>query len=155
MCNGKIGSAVLSKINLKSQDSQDNELITRALDQKECDDAYFILGVNSIESSLIQQLLEEKMELLEVIGTSPGAKQDGIFRLTSHNVNGFSATLRKNDHLDKLKTVGDDSEIDALAISEHWNNLRLKTIDAMDWDNHFKAESQWCEGFGTLISMRT
>jgi hypothetical protein len=101
----------------KSQDALDNELINAILAQaEEGDNAYSTLDVNNNELNQIQQLIEENRELLEPIG-------DGILRLASHNTNSLPATLSNNEHLEDLRTVADDLELDALALSEHRNNL--------------------------------
>jgi hypothetical protein len=73
----------------------------------------------------IQKLLEEKRELLQVISTTHGAKQDGILRLSYQNTNGLPATLSNNQHLEETKEVLHDLEADGLAFNEHMNNLSL------------------------------
>ena len=76
------------------------------------------------EADEIQQLLEEKSELLEVLGDTPGKKPEGVTRIACENVNTLPARLRGNEKLEKTKHVIDDLELDVYGIIEHRNNLK-------------------------------
>jgi exonuclease III len=78
------------------------------------------------EQNEVQQLLEERADLLEVIGIAPGQKPEGVVRLVYENVNGLRAQLGGNDKLEKLRTVLDDLEADIFAMTEHRNNMKHK-----------------------------
>jgi hypothetical protein len=76
------------------------------------------------EQQEVQQLLEERADLLEVLGVAPGQKAEGIVRVVYENVNGLRAQLSGNDKLEKLKTILDDLEADVFAMNEHRNNMK-------------------------------
>jgi exonuclease III len=76
------------------------------------------------EEREIQRLLEEKRELLEVLGIAPGQKADGVTRLVYENLNGLMARLTGNDKLEKLKLILDDLEADVFGFNEHRVNKK-------------------------------
>lgn len=111
----------------KTEDDRDEELIRGALESiNKQSNTYIDINVNDNDSSEIQQILEEKKELLEPIGVVPGAKSVGTSRVGYQNVYGLPANISNNPHLDSLKEVADDLELDAFAFTEHRNNLKHK-----------------------------
>eukprot|EP00956_Cyclotella_meneghiniana_P000971 scaffold1144_cov22-Cyclotella_meneghiniana.AAC.5 len=101
------------------------------------------------ETEEIQQLLEEKAEFLEVLGTNPGKKAEGVTRIACENVNTLPARLHKNEKLDKIKHVIDDLELDIYGIIEHRNNLRHKDCRRHGITQLFNGgeslvRGQWC-----------
>ena len=65
--------------------------------------------------------------LLEVHGTPPGRKGEGITRLIYENLNGLQSTLSsKNEKLEKARRVIDKLRADVVCYNEHRQNLRHK-----------------------------
>ena len=84
---------------LQTQEKNDNDLINNVLRGVGDDDAFRDIDVNT-DLNEIQQILEEKKELLQVIGTTPSKKPSGVVRLASQNTNGLPAHFSNNSHLD-------------------------------------------------------
>jgi exonuclease III len=76
------------------------------------------------EETEIRRLLEDKKELLEVLGWAPGQKAEGVTRLVYQNLNGIMARLSGNDKLEKLKLILDDLEADVFGFNEHRVNKK-------------------------------
>jgi hypothetical protein len=112
---------------LDSTSKKDKELVKAALEFVETDNsssvAYQSFSVNSEEIE-IQRLLEEKRELLEVLGWAPGQKAEGVTRLVYENLNGLLARLSGNEKLEKLKLILDDLEADIFGFNEHRVNKK-------------------------------
>ena len=112
----------------KSNKDYDEDLIAGAIKQSEEVHKKIISELEGTDSEKldIQQLLEDKAELLEVQDVAPSQKAEGIVRLVYENVNGLRAQLGGNQKLSKLKVVFDDLEADIFAFNEHKNNLKHK-----------------------------
>ena len=65
-------------------------------------------------------------DLLQVHGTAPGRKEEGITRLFYENGNGLNNRIAGNEKLDKEKDLIDEYEADIVALNEHRLNLRHK-----------------------------
>ncbi len=62
--------------------------------------------------------------MLQVHGTPPSSKGEGIVRLVYENVNGLSNKLSDNKKVDKAKEIHDELEVDIAACNEHRLNMR-------------------------------
>lgn len=96
------------------------------------------------EEKDVQQLLQEKGELLEVLGRAPGQKAEGVTRIVYENLNGLLALLSGNFKLDKLNEIINDLEVDIFGFNEHWINLKHK-------DNRKHSISQLFNGGKSLV----
>jgi hypothetical protein len=92
----------------------------------------------------ITELLKDKEALLEVIGTPPGTKGEGITRILYENVNGLPARLCRNPKLDKCKTIINDLAADMYCFNEHKNNYKHK-------ENRRHGVAQLFDGGETLV----
>jgi hypothetical protein len=132
---------------LDSIDARDKDLVAAAIalvdgsKRKSDDDAAFRFTGEDFE---LQQLLEEKKELLEVLGIAPGQKGEGITRLVYENINGLMAKLSGNEKLDKLRQVLDDLEADVFGFNEHRVNKKHK-------DNRKYGVTQLFDGGESLV----
>jgi hypothetical protein len=132
---------------LDSVDKRDKDLVEAASGivdgrgQKSTDIEKFTF---SGEDHELQQLLEEKRELLEVLGIAPGQKGEGVTRLIYENINGLLAKLSGNDKLDKLRVVLDDLEADLFGFNEHRINKKNK-------DNRKYSVTQLFDGGESLV----
>jgi hypothetical protein len=66
--------------------------------------------------------------LLQLHGTPPNTKQDGIFRILCENPNGLNNQITRNHKLSKAINIKDELDADRLLYSEHRLNLKHKTI---------------------------
>ena len=65
-------------------------------------------------------------EVLQVHGTAPGRKADGVVRLVYENLDGLNNGIGGNEKLEKAKEVIDDLEADLACFNEHKQNLMHK-----------------------------
>ncbi len=63
-------------------------------------------------------------EVLQVHGTPPSSKGEGIVRLVYENVNGLSNKLSDNKKVEKAKEIHDELEVDIAAYNEHRLNMQ-------------------------------
>ena len=76
------------------------------------------------ENKRVMEAVEEG--LLQVHGTAPNTKQQGIFRILGENCNGFNNRIGGNDKIAKALDIKEDLEIDCLLYCEHQLNFRHK-----------------------------
>ena len=130
------------------EDELDDELPKGALEQSdELHNLMLHKELNTDEQHEVQQLLEERGELLETLDVAPGRRADGIVRLVYENVNGLQAKLGGNDKLEKIKTLLDDLEADVFAITEHRNNMIHRRNRRHGWHT-------WSEACGEPTSTK-
>ncbi len=67
-----------------------------------------------------------KEGLLQVRGTAPNTKQQGIFRIMGENCNGLNNRIRSNGETAKALDIKEDLDIDCLMYCEHQINFRHK-----------------------------
>ncbi len=68
-----------------------------------------------VEEQLIKEIRGVSEYLLEVHGSAPGRKGEGVTRLIYENLNGLQSTLsNKNEKLEKVQRVIDDLQADSL-----------------------------------------
>ena len=66
--------------------------------------------------------------LLEVHGSAPGRKGEGVTRLIYENLNGLQSTLsNKNEKLEKARKVIDDLQANIFSYNKQRQNLRHKS----------------------------
>ena len=65
-------------------------------------------------------------EVLQVHGTAPGRKAEGVARLIYENLDGLSNRISGNEKLEKEKGIIDDLEADIVCLKEHKQNLMHK-----------------------------
>jgi len=63
-------------------------------------------------------------DLLQIHGTAPGRKQEGICRLLYENINGLQSKMANNRKLDKARQIINDLEADIVAYNEIRINWR-------------------------------
>ncbi len=63
-------------------------------------------------------------KVLQIHGTAPGPKPEGVIRLIYENANGFSNNLGDNAKVKKAKEIHDDLEVDIVAYNEHRLNMQ-------------------------------
>lgn len=76
-----------------------------------------------------QALLGVSEEILNVHGTAPGKKADGVTRLLYENMNGIQCKWTNNWKLDKARALHDELEADIVAYNEHKLNMKHKSND--------------------------
>jgi len=76
------------------------------------------------ENKRIMEAVEEG--LLQVHGTAPNTKQQGIFRILGENCNGFNNWIGGNNKIAKVMDIKKDLDIDCLLYCEHRLNFRHK-----------------------------
>ncbi len=64
--------------------------------------------------------------LLQVHGTAPNMKQQGIFRILGENCNGFNNRIGGNNKIAKAMDIKEDLDIDCLLYCERRLNFRHK-----------------------------
>ena len=79
--------------------------------------------VSSAELQEMEEIRDVVDDLLEVHGTAPGKKAEGITRLLYENGNSINNRLSNNDKLDKAKDVINELEADIVALNEHRMNV--------------------------------
>ena len=76
------------------------------------------------ENKRVMEAMEEG--LLQVHGTAPNTKQQGIFRILGENCNGFNNRIGGNNKIAKAMDIKEDLDIDCLLYCEHGLNFRHK-----------------------------
>ena len=76
------------------------------------------------ENKRVMEAVEEG--LLQVHGTAPNTKQQGIFRILGENCNGFNNRIGGNNKIAKALDIKDDLDIDCLLYCKHRLNFRHK-----------------------------
>jgi hypothetical protein len=61
--------------------------------------------------------------LLQVHGTAPNTKQQGIFQIIGENCNGFNNRIRRNAKIAKALDIKEDLDIDCLMYCKHRINF--------------------------------
>ncbi len=61
--------------------------------------------------------------LLQVHGTAPNTKQQGIFQIIGKNCNGFNNRIRRNAKIAKALDIKEDLDIDCLMYCKHHINF--------------------------------
>jgi hypothetical protein len=85
-----------------------------------------------------QKVMEAVNEgLMQVHGSAPNSKQDGVFRIMCKNTNGLDNRISGNNKLAKALDIKDELDIDCLMYCKHRLNLRHK-----DNKNDFKQMFQ-------------
>jgi hypothetical protein len=80
------------------------------------------------EEQLIKEIRGVSEYLLEVHGSAPGRKGEGVTRLIYENLNGLQSTLsNKNEKLEKARKVIDDLQANIFSYNKHRQNLRHKS----------------------------
>ena len=80
-----------------------------------------------VERMPLQEVRQEEIisalgvqeEVLQVHGTAPGLKVEGIVRLIYENLDGLSNKMSDNKKLEKEKGISDDLEVDLACFNEH------------------------------------
>ncbi len=62
--------------------------------------------------------------MIQVHGTPPSSKGEGIVRLVNENVNGLSNKLSDNEKVKKAKEIHDELEVDIAVYNKHRLNMR-------------------------------
>jgi hypothetical protein len=65
-------------------------------------------------------------EVLEMHGSRPGRKPDGVVRLIYENANGIDGRFNNNKKVEKVRQIHNDLEVDIVAYNEHHLNMRHK-----------------------------
>jgi hypothetical protein len=76
------------------------------------------------ENKRVMEAVEEG--LLQVHGTAPNTKQQGIFRILGENCYGFNNRIGGNNKIAKALDIKEDLDIDCLLYCEHRLNFRHK-----------------------------
>ena len=76
------------------------------------------------ENKRVMEAVEEG--LLQVHGTAPNTKQQGIFRILGENCNGFNNRIGGNNKIAKALDIKEDLDIDCLLYCEHRLKFRHK-----------------------------
>ena len=97
---------------LSESESVDVELEMRSLVELRQDEVFSALGVQE--------------EVLQVHGTAPGTKGEGVTRLIYENLDGLANRIGANEKLEKEKTIIDDLAADLACFNEHKQNLLHK-----------------------------
>jgi hypothetical protein len=81
-------------------------------------------GTSDDENKRVMEAVEEG--LLQVHGTAPNTKQQGIFRILGENCNGFNNRIGGNNNIAKAMDIKEDLDIDCLLYCKHRLNFRHK-----------------------------
>ncbi len=106
----------------KQERLQDKELEDIINEIKEGDD---IMKTNKGRSGTVateehKRVMEAVTEgLLQIHGTAPNTKQDGIFRIMGKNCNRLNNRIGGNEKIGKLLDIKEDLDIDCLMICKH------------------------------------
>ncbi len=74
-----------------------------------------------------KRVMEEVKEgLLQIHGTAPNTKQDGIFRIMGKNCNGLNNRIKGNEKIGKILDTKEDLDINRHMICEHCLNFKHK-----------------------------
>jgi hypothetical protein len=85
-----------------------------------------------------QKVMEAVNEgLMQVHGSAPNSKQDGVFQIMCKNTNGLNNRISSNNKMAKALDIKDELDIDCLMYCKHKLNLRHK-----DNKNDFKQMFQ-------------
>ena len=76
------------------------------------------------ENRRVMEAVEEG--LIQVHGTAPNTKQQGIFRILGENCNGFDNRIGGNNKIAKVLEIKEDLDIDCLLYCKHRLNFRHK-----------------------------
>ena len=76
------------------------------------------------ENIQVMEAVEEG--LMQVHGTAPNTKQQGIFRILGENCNGFDNRIGGNNKIAKVLEIKEDLDIDCLLYCKHRLNFRHK-----------------------------
>ena len=76
------------------------------------------------ENKRVMEAVEEG--LLQVHGTAPNTKRQGIFRILGENCNGFNNRIGGNNKIAKSMDIKEDLDIDCLLYCKHRLNFRHK-----------------------------
>ena len=82
-----------------------------------------------VQQTLVREqveILQVKMDLLEVHGSPPGTKPAGVCRILYENANGIDCRQMMHPKIVKARKIHDDLEADIVAYNEHRLNLKLK-----------------------------
>jgi hypothetical protein len=85
--------------------------------------------------------------LMQVHGSAPNSKQDGVFRIMCKNVNGINNRISGNNKIAKALDIKDELGIDCLMYCKHRLNLRHKD-NKNDFKQMFQREIA-CMAVGT------
>ncbi len=84
-------------------------------------------NVTSAANDEQEKVLEAVEEgLLQVHGTAPNSKQQGIFRIMGKNCNGLNNKIGGDEKIDKILDEKEDLDIDCLMFCKHCLNFRHK-----------------------------
>jgi hypothetical protein len=109
------------------QDEDLEEIIAdiKANDKKTEEEADKTAGNTSNDKNRrVMEAVEEG--LLQVQGTAPNTKQQGIFRLLGENCNGFNNKIGGNNKIAKALDIKEDLDIDCLLYCKHRLNFSHK-----------------------------
>ena len=135
--NGRIEGLELDKVLKELADEE--ETVTTGSESIEAEDSSLteeqIEALIMEETECVQKALE--MGLLQVHGTPPNTKGEGIFRLVGENSNGFNNNISGNEKLEKAVELRKELNADGALFVEHRLNLKHK-----DNKNNFKQMFQ-------------
>ncbi len=84
-------------------------------------------NVSKTETDEHKRVMEVMGEgLLQMHGTAPNTKQDGIFKIMDESCNGLNNRIGGNDKIGKIMDIKEDLDINCLMICEHHLNFRHK-----------------------------
>jgi len=141
--NGRIEGLELDKI-LRELADEEDAITTASLSGSE--DSKAEEDSNSLTEEQVEALIMEETEcvqkaiemgLLQVHGTAPNTKGEGIFRLVGENSNGFNNKINGNEKLEKAVELRKELDADGALYVEHRLNLKHK-----DNKNSFKQMFQ-------------
>ena len=105
----------------KEADSRQRQLLETC---KEINSDKVASSTRDDENKRVMEAVEEG--LLQVHGTAPNRKHQGIFRILGENCNGFNNKIGGNDKITKAVDIKEDLDIDCLLYCEHRLNFRHK-----------------------------
>jgi hypothetical protein len=88
-----------------------------------------VLGRNRMMEARVaeeRELREINDEVLEMHGTQPGKKPEGVVRLIYENANGIDGRFGNNRKVEKAKELHNNLEVDIAAYNEHRLNMQHK-----------------------------
>jgi hypothetical protein len=122
-CTGKLGDI-----------GDHTVLVAAAIDKRGTVNASYFLNNNSENNEQLELIERQERdrvrelgvadEVLQVHGTSPSSKGEGIMQLIYENVNGLSNKLSDNKKVEKAKEIHDKLEVDIVAYNKHRLNMR-------------------------------
>ncbi len=90
------------------------------------------------ENKRVMEAVEQG--LLQVHGTAPNTKQQGIFRILGENCNGFNNRIGGNCKIAKAMDIKEDFDIDCLLYCEHRLNFSRQKDNKNDLKQMFQRE---------------